>query len=112
MARRGARCPAPNTGIFSNVLTSVDAISANDIWAVGYSIGSERPRQPDADADDALEWEQLERGAERGLLQPAHLGIGGIEQRRLGSGDQRAIPYHHALEREQLERGDRPRTGQ
>jgi len=34
---------SPNTGIFSNVLTSVDAISANDIWAVGYSMDQNAP---------------------------------------------------------------------
>jgi len=34
---------APNTGIFSNVLTSVDAVSANDIWAVGYSMEQNAP---------------------------------------------------------------------
>jgi hypothetical protein len=38
-----SQAPAPNTGIFSNVLTSVDAISANDIWAVGYSMEQNAP---------------------------------------------------------------------
>ena len=38
-----SQVPAPNTGIFSNVLTSVDAISANDIWAVGYSMEQNAP---------------------------------------------------------------------
>lgn len=34
---------SPNTGIFSNVLTSIDAVSANDIWAVGYSMEQNAP---------------------------------------------------------------------
>jgi hypothetical protein len=38
-----SQVPAPNTGIFSNVLTSVDAISANDMWAVGYSMEQNAP---------------------------------------------------------------------
>jgi hypothetical protein len=38
-----SQVPSPNTGIFSNVLTSVDAISANDIWAVGYSMDEGAP---------------------------------------------------------------------
>jgi len=35
--------PSPDPGFFSNVLTSVDAISANDIWAVGYSMEQNAP---------------------------------------------------------------------
>jgi hypothetical protein len=38
-----SQVPAPSTGIFSNVLTSVDAISSNDIWAVGYSMEQNAP---------------------------------------------------------------------
>jgi hypothetical protein len=42
-----SQMPAPNTGIFSNVLTSIDAIAqgapANDIWAVGYSMEQNAP---------------------------------------------------------------------
>ncbi|HEX9988655.1 MAG TPA: hypothetical protein VGE45_09285 [Chloroflexia bacterium] len=38
-----SQVPSPNTGFFSNVLTSVDAISANDIWAVGYSMAQNAP---------------------------------------------------------------------
>jgi hypothetical protein len=38
-----SQVPAPDTGFFSNVLTSVDAISANDIWAVGYSMQQNAP---------------------------------------------------------------------
>ncbi len=38
-----SQVPGPNTGFFSNVLTSVDAISANDIWAVGYSMEQNAP---------------------------------------------------------------------
>jgi hypothetical protein len=37
------RVSAPNTGYFSNVLASVDAVSANDIWAVGYSMDQNAP---------------------------------------------------------------------
>jgi hypothetical protein len=35
--------PGPNTGFFDNLLTSVDAVSANDIWAVGYSMQQNAP---------------------------------------------------------------------
>lgn len=38
-----SQAPSFNNGIFSNVLTSVDAISANDIWAVGYSMEQNAP---------------------------------------------------------------------
>ena len=38
-----SQMPGPNTGYFSNVLTSIDVISANDIWAVGYSMQQNAP---------------------------------------------------------------------
>jgi hypothetical protein len=38
-----SQVPPPNTGIFSNVLTSVTAIGANDIWAVGYAMAQNAP---------------------------------------------------------------------
>jgi hypothetical protein len=38
-----SQMPSFNNGIFSNALTSVDAISANDIWAVGYSMEQNAP---------------------------------------------------------------------
>jgi hypothetical protein len=38
-----SQASAPNTSFFSNVLTSVDAISANDIWAVGYAMQQNAP---------------------------------------------------------------------
>jgi hypothetical protein len=38
-----SQAPGPNTGIFSNVLTAVTAIAANDIWAVGYAMAQNAP---------------------------------------------------------------------
>jgi hypothetical protein len=38
-----SQVPTPTPGFFSNVLTSVDAISANDVWAVGYSMDQFAP---------------------------------------------------------------------
>src|SRR5207237_741608 len=38
-----SQVPSSNPAMFSNTLTSVDAISANDIWAVGYSSAEGAP---------------------------------------------------------------------
>ena len=40
---RWSQVSAPDTGFFSNVLSSVDGTSANDIWAVGYSMQQNAP---------------------------------------------------------------------